>query len=157
MRCRRWNRVSAKLIAALEDCGLMEVAELDELAERFLADDSTIPYPLAWVSPQWLAVDLDDGTSRAVTVSEDALGQCSASFAPPYDGGRPVARSERARPDSTTSFGARMRSVRATAVRSSMGCSTRPTHSIIQQAQPRTAPAPAIVDVTASQPTEELR
>lgn len=63
--------------------GLMEDAELDELAERFLTEDSTISYPLAWVSLQWLEIDLDDGTSRAVAVGEDALGQCRASFAPP--------------------------------------------------------------------------
>jgi hypothetical protein len=76
------DRVTAKLVAALEDCGLLEDAELDDLAECFLADDSTISYPLAWLSPQWLEVDLDDGTSRAITVSENALGQCRASFAP---------------------------------------------------------------------------
>ena len=34
---------------------------LDELAEAFLAHDHVISYPLTWVSPQWLAVDLDSG------------------------------------------------------------------------------------------------
>jgi hypothetical protein len=81
--CRRWKRVTAKLIAALEDCGLLEDAELDELAECFLADDSTIAYPLAWFSPQWLEVGLDDGTSRAIAISADALPQHRVSVAPP--------------------------------------------------------------------------
>lgn len=32
--CRRWDRVTAKLIAAIQDSGLLHDAELDELAER---------------------------------------------------------------------------------------------------------------------------
>jgi hypothetical protein len=50
--CRRWDRVTAKLIAAIQDSGLLENAELDELADVFLAEDHVISYPLAWASPQ---------------------------------------------------------------------------------------------------------
>ena len=51
--CRRWDRVTAKLIAAIHDSGLLHNAELDELADAFLAQDHVISYPLAWASPQW--------------------------------------------------------------------------------------------------------
>jgi hypothetical protein len=81
--CRRWDRVTAKLIAAIEDSGLLGDADLDELAESFLAHEHVISYPLAWVSPQWLEVDLSDGTSRTCTVDEDTLAQHRLSFEPP--------------------------------------------------------------------------
>ncbi len=68
--CRRWDRVTARLIAAIEDSGLLDDADLDELAECFLAHEYVISYPLAWVSPQWQEVDLSDGTSRTYTVDE---------------------------------------------------------------------------------------
>jgi hypothetical protein len=42
-------------------------------------DDSA----LAWVSPQWLDVDLSDGTSRTYTVDEDTLSQHHLRFEPP--------------------------------------------------------------------------
>jgi hypothetical protein len=48
--CRRWDRVTAKLIAAIQDSRLLENAELDELADVFLAEDHVISYPLAWAS-----------------------------------------------------------------------------------------------------------
>jgi hypothetical protein len=69
--CRRWDRVTAKLIAAIQDSGLLENAELDELADVFLAEDHAIAYPLAWASPQWLAIDLHDGIGRTYTVTTD--------------------------------------------------------------------------------------
>ena len=69
--CRRWDRVTAKLIAAIQDSGLLENAELDELADVFLAEDHAIAYPLAWASPQWLAIDLHDGIGRTYTVTKD--------------------------------------------------------------------------------------
>ena len=37
--CRRWSRVTAKLIAAIEDSGMLTGAELDELAESLLSDE----------------------------------------------------------------------------------------------------------------------
>ncbi len=81
--CRRWDRVTAKLIAALQDSGLLDDAELDELAEAMLAHEQAISYSLAWVSPEWLEVDVDDGTSCRVTVDESALGAHRPSIAPP--------------------------------------------------------------------------
>jgi hypothetical protein len=81
--CQRWDRVTARLIAAIEDSGLLDDADLDELAESFLAHEHVISYPLAWVSPQWLEVDLSDGTSRTYTVDEDTLAKHRLSFEPP--------------------------------------------------------------------------
>jgi hypothetical protein len=50
--CWRWNRVTSKLIAAIEKTGLLDDGDLDELAESFLSYEVTIEYPMAWVSPQ---------------------------------------------------------------------------------------------------------
>lgn len=69
--CRRWDRVTARLIAAIEDSGLLRDADLDELAESFLSHEHVISYPLTWVSPQWLDVDLSDGPA-APTPSTNA-------------------------------------------------------------------------------------
>jgi hypothetical protein len=81
--CRRWDRVTAKLIAGIQDSGLLDNAELDELADAFLADDHMISYPLAWASPQWLEIDLHDGTGRTYTVTEDTPAQHHAGPEPP--------------------------------------------------------------------------
>jgi len=63
--CRRWDRVTARLITALEHSELLDAADLDELAEVLLSDEHVIPYPLAWVSPEWLAVELHDASGNA--------------------------------------------------------------------------------------------
>ena len=81
--CRRWDRVTAKLIADIHDSGLLDATELDELADVFLADDHVISYPLAWVSPQWLEIDLHDGTGRTYTVTEDTPAQHHVRPEPP--------------------------------------------------------------------------
>jgi hypothetical protein len=81
--CRRWDRVTARLIAALEDSGLLDSTELDELAESFLSHEHVISYPLAWVSPQWLEVGLGDGNGRTYTVTEDTLAHHRVSVEPP--------------------------------------------------------------------------
>jgi len=81
--CRRWDRVTARLITALEDSALLDDAGLDELAESFLSHEHVISYPLVWVSPQWLAVDIDDGTGRVHKVNEDTLAQHRVSAEPP--------------------------------------------------------------------------
>lgn len=81
--CSRWDRVTARLIAGIEASGLLSDDELDDLAESLLADELVISYPLAWVSPQWLDVDLSDGTSRAYTVDERTLGEHHPSLEPP--------------------------------------------------------------------------
>ncbi len=81
--CRRWDRVTAKLIAAIHDSRLLENAELDELADVFLAEDHAISYPLAWASPQWLEIDLHNGTGRTYTVTEDTPAQHHVRPEPP--------------------------------------------------------------------------
>ena len=81
--CRRWDRVTTRLIAAIEASGLLCGSDLDELAESLLSHELVISYPLAWVSPQWLHIDLSDGTSRTHPVDEATLGQHRPSFEPP--------------------------------------------------------------------------
>ena len=81
--CWRWRRITAKLIAAIEASGLLDDRELDELADAFLAREHVISYPLAWVSPQWLEIELDTGRSRTVTVSEATIAERRFWFAPP--------------------------------------------------------------------------
>jgi hypothetical protein len=81
--CRRWDRVTARLIAAIEDARLLDTADLDELAEAFLSHDHVISYPLTWVSPEWLAVELDSGAGRTYTVDEHTLAHHRPSFEPP--------------------------------------------------------------------------
>lgn len=81
--CRRWDRVTARLIAGIEESGLLSDDQLDDLTESLLADELVISYPLAWVSPQWLDVDLRDGAGLVCTVDEDALGEHRPSLEPP--------------------------------------------------------------------------
>ena len=81
--CRRWDRVTGRLIAAIEDAGLLDAAGLDELAEAFLSHEHVISYPLTWVSPQWLEVDLDSGAGGTYTVDEHTLARHRSSFEPP--------------------------------------------------------------------------
>ena len=81
--CRRWDRVTTRLIAAVEDSALLDDAELDELADSFISHEHVSSYPLAWVSPQWLEVELDTGNGRTYTVDDDTLAQHRPSFEPP--------------------------------------------------------------------------
>jgi hypothetical protein len=67
--CRRWDRVTVKLIAAVEDCGVLSGPDLDELAESLLSDQVVAAFPLAWISGQWLELGTADGTTRTVPVS----------------------------------------------------------------------------------------
>jgi hypothetical protein len=81
--CRRWDRVTARPIAALQDSALLDGADLDELAESFRSHEHVISYPLTWVSPQWLEVELDDGTGHTRTVDENTLAQHRSTVEPP--------------------------------------------------------------------------
>jgi hypothetical protein len=81
--CRRWDRVTSRLIAAVENSGLLDDAELDELADSCLSHEHVISYPLAWASPRWLGVQLDGGNGRTYTVNEDTLGEHRPSLEPP--------------------------------------------------------------------------
>ena len=58
----------------MSKAGCSTVADLDELAESLLSHEHVIAYPLAWVSPEWLEIELDDGHGHTHTVSEDTLG-----------------------------------------------------------------------------------
>ncbi|MHB1834565.1 MAG: hypothetical protein ACYCXW_06330 [Solirubrobacteraceae bacterium] len=82
--CQRWDRVTGKLIAATEAADLLCGDELDELAEAFLTDEVEVIYPLAWVSPEWLEIDLDDpASSRTVLIDEDTPARASRRIEPP--------------------------------------------------------------------------
>ena len=81
--CRRWSRVTAKLIAAIEDSGMLTGAELDELAESLLSDEAVVEFPLGWVSERWVEVDPSDGTSRAVTVDGETMTRDERRPEPP--------------------------------------------------------------------------
>ena len=70
--CRRWDWVTAKLIAAIEDCGVLSGPDLDELAASLLSDEVGVVFPLAWISGQWLESGTADGTTRTVQVSDEA-------------------------------------------------------------------------------------
>jgi hypothetical protein len=81
--CQRWDRVTARLIAAVEQSGLLDNADLDELAESLLSHEHLIAYPLAWVSPEWLEIELDDDNGHTHTVSEDTLAHHRPRVEPP--------------------------------------------------------------------------
>ncbi len=81
--CRRWHRVTAKLIVAIEDSGLLGDGDLDELSEWCLAYQHEIVCPLTWLSPEWLEVDLEAGTSETLAVDDDTLVRHRVRFEPP--------------------------------------------------------------------------
>ncbi len=81
--CHRWDRVTAKLIAAIEGCGLLNSAELDELAESLLSDEVIVEFPLTWVSERWVEIDPDGGTTRAVTVGGETMTHDQRRMEPP--------------------------------------------------------------------------
>jgi hypothetical protein len=81
--CRRWDRVTSRLIATIEDSGLLDSTALDELAASLLSHEQVIAYPLAWISPQWLEIDLGDGHSISRTVDADTLGHHRVTVEPP--------------------------------------------------------------------------
>ena len=81
--CRRWDRVTAKLIVAVDECGVLSGADLDELAESLLSDEVVAVFPLAWISPQWLDLDTADGTTRTVQVSDEVVARDPRRVEPP--------------------------------------------------------------------------
>jgi hypothetical protein len=81
--CWRWRQITTKPIAAIEASGLLADGELDELADAFLAREQLICYPLAWVSSQWLEIELGTANSRTVTVSQDTIAERRCWCAPP--------------------------------------------------------------------------
>ena len=81
--CRRWDHVTAKLIAAIQDCGVLSGPDLDELAESLLSDEVGVVFPLAWLSGQWLEFDTADGTTHTVEVSDEAVARDERRVEPP--------------------------------------------------------------------------
>ena len=81
--CRRWDHVTAKLIAAIEDCGVLSGPDLDELAESLLSNEVGVVFPLAWLSGQWLEFDTADGTTHTVEVSDEAVARDERRVEPP--------------------------------------------------------------------------
>jgi len=81
--CRRWDRVTAPLIAAVEQSKLLDDADLDELARTLLSHEHAITFPLAWLSREWLEIELDDSTGRTHTVSDDTLAHHRPCVEPP--------------------------------------------------------------------------
>src|SRR5260370_12071389 len=73
--CRRWDRGAAKLIAAVEECGVLSGPDLDELTESLLSDEVVAVFPLAWISGQWLELGTADDTTRTVQVSDEAVAR----------------------------------------------------------------------------------
>jgi hypothetical protein len=81
--CHRWDRVTAKLIAAVEECGVLSGPDLDELAESLLSDEVIAVFPLAWISGQWLELGTADGTTPTVQVSDEAVARDERRVEPP--------------------------------------------------------------------------
>jgi hypothetical protein len=90
--CHRWDRVTAKLIAAIDDSGLLGSVELDELAESLLSDEVVAVFPLAWVSPEWLEFDTAEGTTRTVKVRDDMVARDRRQLEPRCAAGPPPGR-----------------------------------------------------------------
>ncbi len=82
--CPRWDRVTGRLIAEIEASGFVPEAELHELAEAFFSDEIELVYPVAWVSPEWLEIDLRDPRSgRVVVFDQDTPARERRRIAPP--------------------------------------------------------------------------
>jgi hypothetical protein len=81
--CHRWDRVTAKLIAAIEDSGVLSGPDLDELDESLLSDEVVAVFPLAWVSREWLEFGTGDGTTRTVKVSDETIVRQTRRVEPP--------------------------------------------------------------------------
>ena len=57
---------------------------MDELAEAFLSDAVEVVYPLAWVQPEWLGIELEDPVGgRAYRVDADTPGRALRDVRPP--------------------------------------------------------------------------
>jgi hypothetical protein len=81
--CGRWDRVTAKLIAAVEGSGILSSADLDELAESFLGQEVVIKYPFLWTCPQGLDLDPPDEATPDFVVDEDTMAQTRRHPEPP--------------------------------------------------------------------------
>jgi hypothetical protein len=81
--CHRWDRVTAKLIVAIEGSGVLAGPDLDELAESLLSDEVVAVFPLAWITGQWVEFDTADGTMRTVKVTDEMTARDERRVEPP--------------------------------------------------------------------------
>jgi hypothetical protein len=81
--CRRWDRVTSKLIAQLEASSLLDDGDLDELAESFLSGELNVQCYLGWLSPEWLELDLGTGQTERVRLPDDTLTTTKLTVEPP--------------------------------------------------------------------------
>jgi hypothetical protein len=94
---RRWDRVTAKLIAAIEECDVLSGPDLDKLTDSLLSEEVGVVFPLAWISGQWLEFDTADGTTRTVEVSDEAVARRAPGLATAAQVSRRQGAAERAR------------------------------------------------------------
>lgn len=70
--CGRWDRVTAKLIVALEESELLAGTDLDTLAESFLAHEVIVECPVGWLHPDLVGLEFgDDVDDVVVAVADD--------------------------------------------------------------------------------------
>jgi hypothetical protein len=80
----RWDRVTRQLIAALEASGVLTDDELDRLADTLAADAVVFEFPAAWVSPEWLEIDITPpGSARRYRIDEHTPMAVTRDIAPP--------------------------------------------------------------------------
>lgn len=81
--CRRWNRITAKVIAGIEESGVLTGPDLDALAESLISDKIMVAFPLVWISERWVEYDSAEGPARTVTVSDAETVQQERRVEPP--------------------------------------------------------------------------
>lgn len=64
--CSRWDRVTAKLIVALEESDLLACGDLDSLAESFLTDEVIVECPVSWLRPDLVGLEFGDDAGDVV-------------------------------------------------------------------------------------------
>lgn len=85
---RRWDGESGRLVTALVETGILGDADIGELIECFLwSDRYRVAYPAAWVSPEWIEIDLGNGPeaggSRLVHIDPDSPVPVERPIVPP--------------------------------------------------------------------------
>jgi len=81
--CGRWDQITAKVIAGIEESGVLTGPDLDELAESLISDKVTVVFPLVWISERWVEYDSAGGPARTVTVSDAETVQQERRVEPP--------------------------------------------------------------------------
>jgi hypothetical protein len=80
----RWDRVTRRLIAALEASGVLTDDDLDWLADTLAADAVVFEFPAAWLSPEWLEFDITaPGSARRYRIDEHTPMTVTREIAPP--------------------------------------------------------------------------